>query len=169
MTQAIILVFFPLLAAFAMSQDLVTMTISNRVSILLIGGFILTAWLIGMDLQTFMWHWIAALAVFAGSFALFALRWIGGGDAKFVAASSLWLGWGSTLDYILMAAILGGVLTLGLLIFRANMMPMSWMKVSWIARLHDKKAGVPYGIALGAAALWVYPNTLWFTPLVAAV
>jgi prepilin peptidase CpaA len=31
----------------------------------------------------------------------------------------------------------------------------------WVQRLHDKKGGVPYGIALAAAALLVYPDTLW--------
>ena len=31
----------------------------------------------------------------------------------------------------------------------------------WIQRLHDKGAGVPYGIALAAAALLVYPQTQW--------
>jgi prepilin peptidase CpaA len=30
-----------------------------------------------------------------------------------------------------------------------------------VQRLHDKKGGVPYGIALAAAALLVYPDTLW--------
>ena len=29
----------------------------------------------------------------------------------------------------------------------------------WAARLHQKDCGVPYGIALAAAALFVYPDT----------
>jgi prepilin peptidase CpaA len=33
----------------------------------------------------------------------------------------------------------------------------------WLARLHDRRVGVPYGIALAAAALAVYPNTIWMT------
>jgi len=31
----------------------------------------------------------------------------------------------------------------------------------WAQRLHGKDAGVPYGIALAAAALAVYPQTPW--------
>ena len=31
----------------------------------------------------------------------------------------------------------------------------------WAQRLHQKGGGVPYGIALAAAALFVYPNTFW--------
>ena len=40
---------FPALMAFAASSDLFTMTISNRVSLLLITGFVVLAALSGMD------------------------------------------------------------------------------------------------------------------------
>jgi prepilin peptidase CpaA len=32
---------------------------------------------------------------------------------------------------------------------------------AWVARLHEPNGGVPYGIALAAAALLVYPSTAW--------
>jgi len=32
-------------------------------------------------------------------------------------------------------------------------------------RLHEKGAGVPYGIALAAAALMIYPQTGWMSHL----
>ena len=35
------------------------------------------------------------------------------------------------------------------------------LKIS--ARLHEPNGGVPYGIALAAAALLVYPSTVWMT------
>jgi prepilin peptidase CpaA len=31
----------------------------------------------------------------------------------------------------------------------------------WIVKLHNPNSGVPYGIALAAAALLVYPGTAW--------
>ena len=31
----------------------------------------------------------------------------------------------------------------------------------WVQRLHRKEGGVPYGIALAAAALAIYPDTPW--------
>jgi prepilin peptidase CpaA len=31
----------------------------------------------------------------------------------------------------------------------------------WAERLHQSDAGVPYGIALAAAALLIYPDTAW--------
>ena len=57
------------------------------------GGLCLLAPLTGMDLQTFGMHWAAGGIVLAGAFLLFAVGWIGGGDAKFAAAAALWLGW----------------------------------------------------------------------------
>ena len=35
----------------------------------------------------------------------------------------------------------------------------------WAERLHREGAGVPYGIALAAAALLVYPQTEWMTAI----
>jgi prepilin peptidase CpaA len=38
--------------------------------------------------------------------------------------------------------------------------------VQWLPRLHDRNADVPYGIALAAAGLFVYPEThLWTAAL----
>jgi len=39
------------------------------------------------------------------------------------------------------------------------------LRQAWIERLHGKDAGIPYGIALAAAALAVYPDTAWMTGL----
>ena len=48
--DAIRLLLFPALMAFAASSDLLTMTISNRLSIALAAGFFLLAPVTGMDL-----------------------------------------------------------------------------------------------------------------------
>jgi prepilin peptidase CpaA len=39
------------------------------------------------------------------------------------------------------------------------------MSQEWLVRLHDSRTGVPYGIALAAAALVIYPNTAWLNLL----
>ena len=36
---------------------------------------------------------------------------------------------------------------------------------SWIARLHSRGSGVPYGVAMALAALLVFPHTRWMTAL----
>jgi prepilin peptidase CpaA len=50
-----------------------------------------------------------------------------------------------------------------LLQFRMAPLPGWLARKEWVQRLHDKDAGVPYGIALAAAALTVYPHTPWMT------
>ena len=45
-------------------------------------------------------------------------------------------------------------------------LPLQLRQVAWIDRLHDSKVGVPYGIALAAAALLLYPGSIIFQRLV---
>jgi len=161
--EEIRLLLFPALMAFAASSDLFTMTISNRLSLMLAGGFFLLALIIGMGLATLGMHLAAAALVLVVAFIFFARGWIGGGDAKLVAATALWFGFGHLLDYLIWASLLGGALTLLLLQFRQFDLPQVLARQKWIERLHDANAGVPYGIALAAAALIVYPTTPWMT------
>jgi prepilin peptidase CpaA len=159
--DAIRLLLFPALMAFAASSDLLTMTISNRLSIALAAGFFLLALVTGMDLYAIGMHLAAAAVVLAVAFVFFSQRWIGGGDAKLAAATALWFGFAHLLDYLLYASIFGGVLTLALLQFRKLPLPGILTRQAWIMRLHDSAGDVPYGIALAAAALAVYPKTGW--------
>ena len=159
--DAIRLLLFPALMAFAASSDLLTMTISNRLSIALAGGFFLLALVTGMDPYAIGMHLAAAAVVLAVTFVFFSQGWIGGGDAKLAAATALWFGFAHLLDYLLYASIFGGVLTLALLQFRKLPLPGVLTRQPWIMRLHDSAGDVPYGIALAAAALAVYPKTGW--------
>ena len=165
LTDAIRLFLFPLLMAFSAFSDLFTMTISNRVSILLIAGFALMAALIGMSLADIMSHVGAGFVVLAVTFTLFACGWIGGGDAKLAASTALWLGFGPLMEYLLTASIFGGALTLFIMRFRLMPLPAVLQGQEWAMRLHRVDAGVPYGIALAAAAITVYPHTIWMKPL----
>src|SRR5262249_34182640 len=65
------------------------------------------------------------------------------------------------LAYLLVASLLGGALSVGLIWFRMAPLPERLTRHAWIARLHAKDAGIPYGVALAAAALAVYPDTAW--------
>lgn len=157
-----LLLFFPALMAFAAISDLLTMTIPNRVSLLLIAGFVAMAIMTGMPMKTFGMHLAAGALVLAITFSLFAAGWIGGGDAKLAAATGLWCGFGVLFEYLMLSTLLGGFLTLAILYARTAFLPDSLMRVRWIARLHHEKTGIPYGIALAAAGLVVYPQTqLW--------
>jgi prepilin peptidase CpaA len=153
---------FPLAMAFAALSDLFTMTISNKVSLALLAGFVILFPLTGADFHTFGTHLLAGGVVLTATFLCFAIGWIGGGDAKFASAIALWVGWSHVLDFVLTSAIFGGVLTMVLLVFRKRMvLPASTTSPEWLERLHDSRAGVPYGIALAAAAMAIYPDTIW--------
>ena len=63
LTEAIVLTLFPGMMAFAASSDLFTMTIANRVSLILVGGFVLLAVMTGMSPIAMAWHFAAGAAV----------------------------------------------------------------------------------------------------------
>jgi prepilin peptidase CpaA len=155
------LLIFPSAMAFAASSDLFTMTISNRISLILVAGFAMLAVGSGMPVSEMLQHVGAGGLVLAITFVFFLRGWVGGGDAKLAAATALWLGWTHLFDYVLYASLLGGMLTLALLEFRKLSMPSGLIGKEWAERLHKPGGGVPYGIALAIAALVVYPSTIW--------
>lgn len=155
------LLLFPALMAFAAVSDLFTMTISNRISLLLLAGFVLLAVLGGMSLHAISMHVAAGLAVLTVAFICFAFGWVGGGDAKLAAATALWFGFDHLMIYLAYAGVAGGILTLLLLQFRRWPLPASLLSQEWAQRLHDRKSGVPYGVALAIGALLIYPETEW--------
>jgi prepilin peptidase CpaA len=161
--DAIRLALFPAMMAFAASSDLFTMTISNRVSLMLVGGFFALAAITGVNAAEMISHVSAGCVVLVAGFGLFARGIIGGGDAKLAAAAALWLGFDHLLPYLLLASLLGGALSVGLIWFRMAPLPEWLARQAWVERLHGKDAGIPYGIALAGAALAVYPDTAWMT------
>src|SRR5712692_7638300 len=159
------LMLFPAMMAFAASSDLLTMTISNRVSLILMGSFFALAFAGGMGMTEILCHMGAACVILLVAFGFFTRGWIGGGDAKLAAATALWLGFDHLLPYLVYASLFGGALTLALVQFRMSPLPGALARQEWVERLHRKDAGVPYGIALAAAALAVYPETQWMTAI----
>jgi prepilin peptidase CpaA len=163
----ITLLIFPLLMMFAAFSDLFTMRITNVLVLILAGCFFLMAFVVGLTLDALLAHLGFAAIVLIVAFAFFAFGWIGGGDAKLAAATTLWIGPAMLLPYIVYAGLLGGVLTLAILAIRRWPLPAALQRVKWIDRLHDNKQGVPYGLALAIAGLLVYPNTVIFEHFIA--
>lgn len=159
MTEAAIFVVFPLCLAFAAFSDFFTMTIPNRVSVILLGAFVLVAPLAGLDLTTIAMHLAAGLAVFSVCFTLFAFNVMGGGDAKLLTASAVWFGLTfSLVEYLVYVSFVGGVLTLIILSLRShtNVILASGLPIP--DHLMSAKK-VPYGIAIGIAAFLAYPQS----------
>jgi prepilin peptidase CpaA len=154
-----VLLVFPIAMAYAAVMDLFTMTIPNRVSLALVAGFVAAALLGRMEWLDILKHVAVGFAVLVVAIIMFSQGWIGGGDAKLVAAGALWFGMSQVLDYVFLVALFGGLLSIAILSFRHVVPPVMVAGRDWAARLHDKKSGVPYGIALAAAGLWLYPTS----------
>jgi len=164
----VILGLFPAAMIYAATTDLVTMTISNRLSLSLSIAFFVVAGAIGMPLAEIGRHVAAGAVVLVFAFGFFTRGWVGGGDAKLAAATALWIGLSHLMEYLLIAAILGGALTLLILQARKLPLPQALARQAWIARLHAMETGIPYGIALAAAGLLVYPQTVFMQAAPAA-
>src|ERR1700746_4065439 len=157
--DAIRLALFPAMMAFAASSDFLTLTISNRVSLILVGGFVALAVIGGVSAADCLSHLAAGCVVLVAAFSLFARGIIGGGDAKLAAATALWLGFDHLLPYLLYASIFGGILTLAMIRFRLMTLPKALAEEEWFKRLHRLAGDVPYGTALATSALLIYPDT----------
>ncbi len=162
--DSLALLFFPAAMAFAGSMDLVSMTIPNRISLAMIAGFFCAALWAGLPANVVFAHVAAGVLMLAAGIGMFAMGWVGGGDAKLLAAGALWLGLSNLATFLLITGVVGAVLMLALVAYRgypASALPLP----AWAARLHHSKTGIPYGIAIGAAGLLVFPYTPLFKAL----
>lgn len=165
MLDATILVVFPFCMAFAAISDMLSMTIANRVSVVLVLAFAIAAPFTGMDWATYGLHFAAGGLVLAVTFVLFAMGGMGGGDAKLLAASSVWMGLGIPLMmYLVLTAFIGGLLTLAILSYRGSPLAVFTSNNRFLRHFADEKKGVPYGVALGVGGLLAFPESplvLW--------
>ncbi|AZO49176.1 MAG: peptidase [Mesorhizobium sp.] len=160
MLEALIFVVFPFCMLFAAISDILSMTIANRVSVLLVTVFALVAPLTGMDWATCGWHFAAGFLVLAVTFGLFALGGMGGGDAKLLAATSLWMGFNIHLvEYLVVSTFIGGLLTLAILAYRKSPLASFTGHNPFLRHFADETNGIPYGIALGIGGLLIYPDS----------
>lgn len=165
MLAYLILMTFPVAMAFAAANDLFTMKIPNRISLALIGGFVAIALITRMPLETLGLHVVIAVAVLIATFTLFSLNMLGGGDAKLMAAGALWMGPDHIIEFVAYVTIFGGILAVAMLGYR-NFLPANALPLpAWARRLHRTGEGIPYGIAIAAAALMLFPATAFFRAL----
>jgi prepilin peptidase CpaA len=166
MLTAAVLVIFPLCMAMAAASDFLSMTIPNRLSVILGLSFLLLAPFSGLTALEIGWHILTGLVVFAAGFALFAIRIMGGGDAKILAASAIWFGWSaSAVSYFAYVALFGGLLSVVVILLRANanFIAISGLPVPSTMMQASK---VPYGVAIGAAAFMTFPQSPMFQSVV---
>lgn len=153
-----LLLVFPAVMILAALSDLFTLTIPNRLSIILVAVFFPLAFFAGLPLEAILMHTAAGLGILAVGFLLFSTGTLGGGDAKLMAAASLWVGITPLGEFFIYMALIGGTLAISILLFR-RVPDMFISGPAWALRLHDKGQGIPYGIAIAGAALLTFPAT----------
>lgn len=155
---------FPLLLAYAAFSDLMTYKIPNWLVLACGAAFFAVALYAGVPVRVILSHASCSLAMLAAGLIAFSRGWIGGGDAKLAAAIALWLGWGELYPFLTGSALAGGALAVMILIFRAAPALASGAPL-WMSRLQTPGEGVPYGVAMAAAAMVAYSHSFWMSAL----
>ncbi|QWW67994.1 prepilin peptidase [Rhizobium sp. WYJ-E13] len=162
MIAAAVFVILPLCLAMAAFSDLFTMTIPNRISLILITSFAVIAPLSGMNWDAIGMNLAAAAIIFCACFALFALNVMGGGDAKLLSATALWFGFNqSLLFFVANVGLIGGFLTLLILLVRSqsNTILAIGLPIPNSLLLAKK---IPYGIAVAIGGFLTFPSSPLF-------
>jgi prepilin peptidase CpaA len=156
-------VIFTFTMVYAGLMDLTTMRIRNGLVLALLAAFAVLAPFAGFTAGEVAWSAALAIGVLAAGFACFTFGWMGGGDAKLLAVTALWLGVEHTPAFLIYTALFGGALTLVVLRLRLVGLPAFLGNRPWIGRLQSDKSGIPYGAAVTIAALMVFPQTRWMS------
>jgi len=150
----------PILAIWAGLEDLTSYTIRNWISLTLGGAFLALAVTAGMSLRDLALHFGVGFAALLVGMVMFARGWIGGGDAKLLAACCLWFGWPDTAAFLIDTVLTGGGFAVVLLMARGDL-ARAFMPVrqGWVARLATPGEPAPYGVAIAIGALIAFPNS----------
>jgi prepilin peptidase CpaA len=159
--QALLYCIFPALVIAAALRDLTSFTIPNWIPAALAIAFLPATLASGLGWEWFGLHLAVGLAGFVAGVTMFALGWIGGGDAKLFAAAALWLGWPAIAPFILVTAVAGGGLAVGLLAMRSSLVRAYTPSgaPAWTQRLMEQGGPATYGAAIAAGALFAFPDS----------
>lgn len=97
---------------------------------------------------------IAFAIVLVVGFAIFAMKWMGGGDIKLLVATALWIGFSQLADYIIVVALLGGALSL-LVVMLRKLAPyvLKYSQEKPLPRLLRDGEPMAYGLAIALGFL----------------
>lgn len=144
---------FNLILAVAAGSDLLRHRIPNACSLALVLLFPAAAFAGGLPWPD---HLLGAAAGLGLGLLGFARGWVGGGDAKLLAAIALWCGLKRFPGLVMLVGLAGGVLALMVLLARR-------CRLGRVLRLPSLADGapLPYGLAITAAGLWLMDHVAW--------
>lgn len=99
---------FAALLLWAAAADVATMEIPNRISLLLVGVYPIAAFACGAPWQNILMHLAIGVGAFVVCWGLFMVGVFGGGDAKVLAAATVWTGLSPALPQFLVWTCLAG-------------------------------------------------------------
>lgn len=134
--------------------DACSLEIANWISIVIALIFLPAALLSGLTLTSIAYHYALASAFFVGGIFLYAKGLTGGGDVKFLAAVCVWWEPGQLAMYIIIVAILGGVLAGAVIL--ANHIDRLRPLLPWLEDGDAMKQPIPFGIAIAGGALIMF-------------
>jgi prepilin peptidase CpaA len=151
---------FPALVLSAAFSDAITFTIPNWIPLALLALFPVAGLAAGVPLSTLGVHLAVGVGVLAVGAGMFAMGWMGGGDAKLIAAAALWLGLPAMPAFAIGTAMTGGVLAVILVMLRSiHFRAVVVLGPRWVTRLADSDQGIPYGIAIAAGTLGAFATS----------
>lgn len=139
--QILTILYVGLLAAAAV-QDVLTYRIANLFA-LAVAAACVVAILLQADSSWWPHLWSFLIAFALGVF-LYAVRWMGGGDAKLIAAAALAFDLTGLLIFLAAVAIIGGLVAIG------SIMVGLFLPAPSAGR---RRREVPYGVAIAAGAI----------------
>jgi prepilin peptidase CpaA len=150
---------FAALVVQAAVRDLVSYLIPNWIPVALVAAFVPAAIASHVSLNEALIAVAIGVGLLVIGVAMFALRWMGGGDAKLMAAAGLWLGLSGLGPFVAYTSLAGGGLALILLAMRsAWLRPFAAGGPSWVGRLAAPGGAAPYGVAIAIGALAAFPQ-----------
>jgi prepilin peptidase CpaA len=161
----IVALILPLALVVAAVRDATSYTIPNWLSASLALAFLPAAFVVGVSPAVIGISLAVGFAGLIAGMAMFALGWIGGGDAKLFAAASLWLGLPAIGSFLAWTGLAGGVLAVALLLLRRTPVANLISGPPWVGRLLEPKGDVPYGVAIAVGALAAFPASPIFHAL----
>ncbi|MBL8542296.1 MAG: prepilin peptidase [Hyphomonadaceae bacterium] len=145
------------LLIYAACSDVASLTIPNWISIALVALFPVAALAAGLSFADIGMHLLFGFGVLVVGFFLFQAGVFGGGDAKLLAAASIWSGFTAFWPLISWMVFAGGFMALAILAAR-QFVPQAETNPPFVNRLLTGKTGIPYGLAIMIGGLAAIPS-----------
>lgn len=145
--------------AWAAVTDLRTRTIPNTVPVLVIGLYAahaIAAW----PEAALVGHLIVAAVVLVAGFLMFAANWLGGGDAKLIAALALWAGPQHAVSMIFVITLAGGLMSAAMLLGSLKLKPKAAGGSDAAEATPVMRRPVPYAVAIAAGGIYLAAQNL---------